>query len=140
MTPNTESSSEYSHIVFFDGVCGLCNKSVDWILARDLNHRFMFAPLQGPSAQKYLPKSDIENMNSIVVFANGKPLREFRAVIEILIVLGPPWLMLAKFLKFIPVFLGNLGYNMIAKCRYKFWGKSSHCRVPTPEERKRFLP
>jgi predicted DCC family thiol-disulfide oxidoreductase YuxK len=132
-------------IVLFDGVCVVCNRSVDWLLRRDTSGLLSFAPLQGETAARVRavwPEVVPDGLDTVVyVDRSGSPphvwLRS-RAVREILETLGGgPGLAL---LRILPAPVADLGYRIFARLRYTLFGRRDACRVPTPEERLRFLP
>jgi predicted DCC family thiol-disulfide oxidoreductase YuxK len=125
-------------VIFFDGVCGLCNGFVDFILKIDKKGQFKFSPLQSEYAQKNLPKEYTEDLKSVVYLKNGKLLSQTEAVIEILKDNGGVW-KLAAVGKILPEFIRDGAYNMVAQNRYKMFGKKETCRLPNPEERARFV-
>ena len=126
-------------IIFFDGVCGLCNRFVDSLLKRDTQAVFLFAPLQGETAQTLLSKNDTETLDSIVFWERGKTFRRSTAVMRVLRKLSGIWACLGWGLWIIPKPLRDLGYKLVAVNRYRLFGKKETCRLPTPEERSRFL-
>jgi predicted DCC family thiol-disulfide oxidoreductase YuxK len=126
-------------IVFFDGVCGLCNSSVDFVLRHDRQGRMRFAPLQGETAARLLPAEDRDNLGSLVLWEDGRAYRRSTAVVRILSKLGGGWTVLAAGMWLIPAPLRNAGYRIVAKLRYRLFGKKETCRLPSPEERSRFL-
>ncbi|MCA9025689.1 MAG: DUF393 domain-containing protein [Planctomycetaceae bacterium] len=126
-------------VLFFDGVCGLCSHAVDFVMARDTQATFRFAPLQGETARAMLPEADIVNLDSMAVAINGSIYRRSSAVVRILWQLGPLWRFCGWALWLIPLPLRDLGYKLVAKWRYRLFGKHETCRLPTPEERERFL-
>ncbi len=126
-------------IVYFDGVCGLCNELVDWLMRKDSQGKFRFAPLQGETARRELPSTDVENLASIVISKNQAVYRQSDAIVQLLLEL-PGWGPAARALQLIPRPLRDLGYKLVAKNRYQVWGKKETCRIPTKEERARFLP
>jgi predicted DCC family thiol-disulfide oxidoreductase YuxK len=127
-------------ILFFDGVCGLCNWSVDFVLKRDSRGEFQFAPLQGDTAKALLHPADLRDLKTIVLMIDNQTYRKSAAVVRILWRLGPYWQLMGSLLWLIPLPLRNLGYTLIATNRYSLFGKKESCRMPTPEERMRFLP
>ena len=127
-------------ILFFDGVCGLCNWSVDFVLKRDLRGVFQFAPLQGETAQALLTRQDVNQLDSVVLWIGGLKYRKSAAVVRVLWQLGYGWLVLGVVIWLIPLPLRNLGYSIVARNRYQLFGKKETCRLPTPAERNRFLP
>ena len=126
-------------IVFFDGVCGLCNSSVDFVLRHDRDGRLRFAALQGATAEQLLPPPDRQSLGSLVLWDEGHLYRRSTAVVRILWKLGSFWKVPASLLWLVPAPLRNLGYRVVAALRYRLFGKKSACRMPTPAERSRFL-
>jgi predicted DCC family thiol-disulfide oxidoreductase YuxK len=127
-------------IVFFDGVCGLCNRTVDFLLKRDTRGVFRFAPLQGETAQRLLTAADVESLNSLVFFDGTNLYRRSAGTVRIFWRLGGLWKVPAALLWLVPLPIRNAGYRAIAAYRYRWFGKKETCRMPTPEERERFLP
>ena len=128
------------NILFFDGICGLCNKAVDFVLVRDLRLRVKFAPLQGDTARALLAPADRENLDSMVFWMEGVTYRKSAAAVRVLWQLGFGWQVVGALLWLVPLPLRNLGYEIVARNRYRFFGKRETCRLPTPAERARFLP
>jgi predicted DCC family thiol-disulfide oxidoreductase YuxK len=130
----------HKSIVFFDGVCNLCNGTVQFLLKIDKHQRLQFGSLQGESAKRILPTYQIspEKLSSIIFIHQNKVYTESSAVLEIFSVIGGPWTTLYIF-KLIPSYIRNGIYRIVARYRYKWFGKRSSCRVPTPSERERFL-
>ncbi len=125
-------------IIFFDGYCGLCNGFVDFILKFDKNAVFKFSPLQSEFAKTKLNQSDVEDLKSVVVLINDKTYRKAEAALKALAELGWPWKILLIF-SLLPEKVLNLFYDLIAANRYRIFGKRETCRLPTPEERERFI-
>jgi len=135
----SETSGE-SLTIYFDGVCNLCNASVNWIILRDMSQIFSYASLQGESARSNLPPHIVNSLSSIILrFPDGRLFFESDAVIEILKRL-PGYAVWASLLGLLPRFFRNFFYQLIAKNRYRLFGKRDTCRLPTPEEKARFLP
>lgn len=137
---STESAAPAENIVFFDGVCGFCNAWVDFWLRRDRRERLRFAPLQGETARARLNPADVVNLHSLVFWTPRGCYRRTTAVVHIGWTLGGFWSLLATLLWLIPRPLRDAGYALIARNRYRFFGKKETCRLPTPAERARFLP
>ena len=125
-------------IVFFDGVCNLCNGAVQFILKRDKKELFKFSALQSNFANKTLPSEEVNSLSSIILMHQGKILRESDAVIAISEELGYPWKLL-KIALIIPKFIRDKVYQLIANNRYKLFGKKDQCMIPTPELINRFI-
>jgi predicted DCC family thiol-disulfide oxidoreductase YuxK len=135
-----ECSRDDAPIIYFDGVCGLCNRSVDRVMAWDREQVFRFAPLQGETAAARLSPEDTRNLDSLVVQVDGKTYHRSSAVVRILWRLGGVAGLFGTLLWLIPRPLRDLGYRVVATNRYRMFGKKETCRMPTPEERARFLP
>jgi len=127
------------NIIFFDGVCGLCNGFVIFILQCDRKKHFRYSPLQGETAKKYLPAQAIESLDSIIYLTRaGEILSASDAVIAILTALGGGWKLMSLF-KVIPRPIRDFVYGLVAKYRYRIFGKRDQCFVPLGEERLLFL-
>jgi predicted DCC family thiol-disulfide oxidoreductase YuxK len=127
-------------ILFFDGVCGLCNWAIDFVLKRDLQGNLQFAPLQGETARVLLSPEDVNDLNTMVLYVGGRTYRKSAAAVRVLWQLGLGWQIAGTILWLIPLPLRDLGYSLVASNRYRMFGKKETCRLPTPEERSRFLP
>ena len=133
--------SQVEHpIVFFDGHCGLCNNTVDWILRKDRSHAFRFSPLQGQTAGdlfKGVPEDEL--MRSFWLQDEKGLHRRSTAMLRVLKRLGG-FASLGYAAIVVPAPVRDWFYNLIAKNRYKIWGRSETCRIPSAEERAYFLP
>ncbi|HEY4259039.1 MAG TPA: DCC1-like thiol-disulfide oxidoreductase family protein [Schlesneria sp.] len=127
-------------ILFFDGVCGLCSNAVDFVMVRDYQQAIKFAPLQGDTARSLLTAADVENLNTMILWVKGRSYRKSAAAVRVLWRLSLGWKIIGTLLWLIPLPLRNLGYTLVARNRYRFFGKKESCRLPTPAERLRFLP
>lgn len=123
------------YIVFFDGVCTLCNESVDRLIKWDKNKVLRYASLQSNVAEVHLSKifADGNQPNSIVLYENGEVFVKSDAVIRIGQLLGDIY-SVSVLGKILPRRLRDALYDYIAKNRYKWFGKKETCRLPTPEE------
>ena len=139
MSKESDNTTIDQSIVFFDGVCGLCSHTVDFLLRLDSKARLKFAPLQGQTATTIVPENVRENLNTFVFASNGKLHYRTGALARILMTIGGFWKLVGAALWVIPSPARNLGYKIVAKYRYKMFGKHEACRLPTVEERKRFL-
>ena len=128
---------QLQRIIFFDGVCGLCNAWVDFILKRDKAGIFSFAPFQGNYAKEMEPEAS-ENLNTMIYLASGQRYYRTGAVLRILRDLGGIW-SLAWIFWLVPFFIRDFFYGLIARNRYRIFGKIKNCRIPTSEEKVRFL-
>ncbi|MBI3511014.1 MAG: DUF393 domain-containing protein [Bacteroidetes bacterium] len=127
-------------IVLFDGVCNYCNTKVNFIIRHDNKDHFRFTPLQSALAKKILTDHglDPEQMNSFVLYENDKCFFKTTAILRMAKHLGGLYPLLYALI-IIPAPIRDIYYNIIAKNRYKWWGKKESCMVPTPEVRKKFL-
>lgn len=127
-------------VVLFDGVCNLCNGFINWVLDRDPDGKIMFGSLQSAEAKALLKDfgQDENYLNSILVIKNGKLYKNSRAVLEICKTLGGMYSLVYVFI-IVPPFIRDWVYGIIARNRYKWFGVSDTCRVPTPEIKNRFL-
>jgi predicted DCC family thiol-disulfide oxidoreductase YuxK len=126
-------------VIFFDGVCGLCNAWVDFVVARDRQGRFRFSPLQGEAARDWLQMTPETSLDSVALVDAAGVHRKSDAVWRILAQLGGVWRPLAWLLRLMPRPVRDWGYDFVARRRYKWFGKKETCRLPTPAERERFL-
>ena len=136
-----------TNVLFFDGVCGLCNRSVDFVLSRDRRGTIRFAPLQGETAESVVSgewqvASGGQRPITTVVWldSSGREFVRSAAAVRVLWQLGRVWWLIGWLLWLIPLPLRDLGYRIIAANRYRLFGKKETCRLPTPSERARFLP
>ena len=127
-------------ILFFDGVCGLCNRFVDFMLRTDSQHRFRYAPLQGETARRLLGQQEqTGGPRSFVFLEKDRLFEQSNAVLLTLSRLGGTWRLVAV-LYVVPRPLRDFVYRIVARYRYQWFGKRDVCRVPAPEEQDRFLP
>ena len=127
-------------VILFDGVCNLCNGTVQFILKRDKQSRFKFASLQGEFGQRTLTRFGLEetNPNSFVLLEGEKIYTHSRGALRIFLHLGGIWKMLYAFI-IVPRFIRDAVYNFIARNRYKWFGKRSICYLPTVNIKDRFI-
>lgn len=127
-------------VIFFDGVCNLCNGAVQFVIKRDAKNHFKFAALQSNYAKEQLSAYDlkVEQGQSFVLLEDGKVYEQSTAALRVARGLNGLWPMLYAFI-IVPTFLRNAVYKFIARNRYKWFGKSESCWVPTPELRNKFL-
>ncbi len=124
-------------IVFFDGVCNLCNAFVDWLIRRDKKHALHFASLQGLAAAEKV-QSFSRELNTVIYFRNESIHQKSEAIIYIFFDLGGFGRIAFVFL-LIPRFIRDSIYDLVAKYRYSLFGLRQTCRLPTPEEKNFFL-
>ncbi|RYG18566.1 MAG: DUF393 domain-containing protein [Chitinophagaceae bacterium] len=128
-------------VIFFDGVCNLCNASVQFVIARDSKNYFKFAALQSDLAVSKLANYSLQvkQGDSFVLLENGKVYEQSTAALRVAKRLSGLWPLLYAFIV-VPPFIRNWVYKVIARNRYKWFGKQESCWVPTPELRSRFYP
>ena len=127
-------------VLFFDGVCGLCNRFVDFILRNDRRGALRLAPLQGATAESVLSAHERESLSSVVLQVGDRSFRRSAAVVRVLWRLGLFWKVAGTLMWLVPLPLRDLGYKVVAGNRYRLFGRKETCRMPTPEERDRLLP
>jgi predicted DCC family thiol-disulfide oxidoreductase YuxK len=127
-------------IVFFDGVCNLCNGSVQFIIARDPSNYFRFASLQSAAAERLLAEHgyDAGSLSSVILLENGRMYERSTAALRIARRLAGGWWMLSVF-TIVPRGVRDAIYEWIASNRYRWFGRRDECMIPTPEMRSRFV-
>lgn len=141
MENTTDTASLQHHaLILFDGVCNLCNSSVNFIIDRDPDGYFQFAALQDEAARPILAQYSLsaEYTGSIVLVEDGQCYRQSEAALRIARHLQGAWPLLYHFI-LLPRPLRDTLYDWIARNRYRWFGKRDSCRIPTPELRMRFL-
>jgi predicted DCC family thiol-disulfide oxidoreductase YuxK len=123
-------------VILFDGVCHLCNGFVQFVLRQDRAGQFAFAPLQSEFARQRLGKLHLE---SVVLWDGGEIQEGEAAVLRILARLPRPWPWLAAMARLFPAPLRAWGYGLIARHRYRLFGREETCMLPRPEWKGRFL-
>ena len=128
-------------VVLFDGVCNLCNGSVQWIIARDPAAFFHFAPLQSDAARRLLAEvgraAPVGDPETILLVEHGRVFERSTAALRIARRLRGPARWLAAFL-IVPAPIRDACYRFIARHRYRWFGRREECRLPTPELSSRF--
>ena len=128
------------YVVLFDGVCNLCNSSVNWIIDHDKRNEFRFASLQSDYGQQVINKFNLqgEYLNTVILVDGDRLYTRSAAVLKIAGIIGGVWGLLTVFL-IVPAFIRDIVYNFIARNRYRWFGKKESCRIPTPELKSKFL-
>ncbi|MCK6549557.1 DCC1-like thiol-disulfide oxidoreductase family protein [Myxococcota bacterium] len=132
-------------IILYDGVCGLCNQVVQFVLPRDRKNQFQFAQLQSELGQALLKKhgkpTDVLD-TFYLVLDHDQPTEHLigraRAGLRVAVALGGPWILLGLFLA-LPDFILDPAYDFVAKNRYRWFGRTEACMLPKPEWRHKFL-
>jgi len=127
-------------IVLYDGVCGLCNRTVRWLLRRDRG-RLWYAPLQGPTAARLRERHPRipATLSSVVLVEDGRVHLRSKAFLYLARHLTRPWRWL-WWLRWIPGLLLDPGYWLVAALRYRLFGKYDSCRLPGDDQRAQLLP
>lgn len=135
------AGAEAGPLVLYDGVCGLCARSVRWILRRERDHAIRFAPLQGETAaalRARYPRIPA-TLESVVYLDAGRVHLRSKAFLYAARHLRAPWRWAHAF-RWLPALLLDLGYRLVAALRYRLFGKLDNCELPSLEHRARFLP
>jgi predicted DCC family thiol-disulfide oxidoreductase YuxK len=141
-----------SAVVLFDGVCNFCDASVNFIIERDREGYFKFAPLQSNEGRRLAnqygfesatagedqPANDLIPIDSVILIEDGSAFTHSTAALRILRQLGPPWSWLYAFIV-VPAAVRDFFYRLFARYRYRFFGRKDQCMIPTPAVRARFL-
>lgn len=129
-----------NRVVFYDGVCNFCNSSVNFIIRHERNDELKFAALQSDIAQEFLTQRELKSMDfDSIIYTDGDTLYlKSSAAFEIAGFLNAPWYYIRIF-KFLPKFITDFFYDLIAKNRYKIFGRSDACIIPSQEIRNRFI-
>lgn len=132
-------------VLLYDGVCGLCNRTVQFVLRYDREKKFRFAALQSAFAAKLLAKkgvdaSDLNSFYIVVIREEGEVLLERSdAVLFVMERLPGIWPAVARVLRLIPRGIRDWGYRVIARSRYQLFGKYDTCPLPSEADRERFI-
>jgi predicted DCC family thiol-disulfide oxidoreductase YuxK len=133
------------HLVFYDGECGFCDYIVQFIMKQDSKELFDFAPLQGTTAAKMLKQlpPEIVNKDSLILIEDYQTSHSHvyvlgKGAFRICWLLGSAWA-IPGMISFLPSFLYDWGYRLVAKNRKKLF-KNESCVIPTKEKKDRFLP
>ena len=127
-------------ILFYDGACGLCDRSVRWIMQRDRAQRIRFAPLQGKTYADLGHTDKPDDLSTIVALIDGELLTRSDAALAIGRELGGLWKLLARLASIVPRPVRDACYRLIARHRLRFFGGPEACRLPNSGERERLLP
>jgi predicted DCC family thiol-disulfide oxidoreductase YuxK len=137
--------TNFRYLLFYDGNCGLCDYAVQTVLKADKKKQFVFAPLAGETASRYLRKlpPEIRYSDSLVLIqdyesAAPKIYLFAKGAFRIAWLLGWPWILIG-WLSFLPGFLFDWAYHLVARYRHRFF-PADRCTLPTQKQKSRFLP
>jgi predicted DCC family thiol-disulfide oxidoreductase YuxK len=134
-----DTTAQEKAILLFDGVCNLCNASVNFVIKRDTHNRFLFASLQSETGKQLVKKFSLsESLDSFVLIENGIAYTRSIAALRVLKKLGGIWSLSFVFM-IVPSFIRNGVYNFVSRNRYRWFGKKESCMIPTAELKKKFL-
>jgi len=138
---STDEARSTKHLLLYDGTCGFCASSVQWVLRRDRRGTLRFAALQGDTARPMLARHpQLADVDSVVwVGESGEVRVRSAAALAVARYLGGGWSVVARLAALIPGPIRDWGYDLIARHRHKLTRNGPECLVPSPEERRRFL-
>ena len=137
----TNHLTEQYVVVLYDGECGFCNHWLRWILKHKPSENIRFLPLQSDEGKNILKHHKIRyDLTSIIVAHKGKIYQKSTAIHFILKNVSSSIRHLGIVLSITPTFLADMVYSIVAKHRHRIMGNTDSCGIPTPEERKFFLP
>ncbi|MCG8608354.1 DUF393 domain-containing protein [bacterium] len=133
-------TTEEEKIVFFDGVCNFCNRTVDFLFENNSKRNLMYSPLQSDFAKHFLSERQIRDatLHTVYYYTSGRVHKKSSAILRLCAQLKGFYPLFTVFLA-VPPFLRDLVYDLIAKNRYKMFGKRDRCRIPSVDEKKYFL-
>lgn len=133
-------SIDQKPILLFDGICNLCNSSVQFVLKRDLNEQLLFASLQSDASKNKLLQYNLKNtdLSSIVLIEENQVYQKSTAVFKICSYLTWPWRFFAL-VRYLPVSLTDYFYDIIARNRYRWFGKQDYCTTSMSKYKNRFI-
>ncbi len=135
--------------MLYDGLCGVCNTAVQWVIKRDHADRFRFAPQQSAVAAAILFRHGIDHeamleSNSVYLVLDAgseheRLLTQSDVTVNMLMLLGGRWRVLGRILRAVPLFIRNAAYRMFARNRYRLSGQHEVCPVPSEAEQMKFV-
>lgn len=127
-------------VILFDGVCNFCNGTVNFLIRQDKKKKLRFAALQSEAGQRMLEEHHLpaHDFDSFILVENSKVYKSSTAALRVAMHLRWYWKW-AQIFWILPAFIRNALYNVIARNRYKWFGRKEACMIPTPEVKERFL-
>lgn len=140
LDPSVHEWTKHKRLILFDGVCNWCNAWVSFVIAHDPNRQFKFGTLQSEPAQRILRDLDLSTRDyqTFLLLEGGHVYTKSTAALRVLRQLSWWWL-LYYLCVLVPVPLRDVVYDFVARHRYRWLGKAATCRIPTQEERDRFV-
>lgn len=133
-------TKDKSNIIFFDGVCNLCNFWVKYVVRNDPDGVFYFSSLQSEFAGNFLRQNNINSdFETIIFFTEGRFFKESDAVVSILFKIGGFNRLLSRIIKPLPIKFRDGLYKFVSRNRYRLFGKKEYCVIPDQNVKKRFL-
>lgn len=131
---------ETRRVILFDGVCNLCNAAVRFIINRDPHGLFAFAPIQSPTGQRLTQRHQINttDLDTLILIVDDKIYTRSSAALMIARYLQRPWPMMYGFI-LLPAIIRDAVYRMLARNRYRMFGRLDVCMNPTADVKDRFL-
>ncbi|HET7393735.1 MAG TPA: thiol-disulfide oxidoreductase DCC family protein [Candidatus Binatia bacterium] len=132
--------SEVPNLILFDGVCNLCNASVQFVIRHDRAGKFRFAAIQSEIGREIFQRHGLDpaKLQTFVFITDGRIFLRSDAAIEVVARFGGAWKLL-RVLSLVPRSLRDAIYSFIAQNRYRWFGRQEVCMIPTPEIKERFL-
>jgi predicted DCC family thiol-disulfide oxidoreductase YuxK len=129
-----------SAVVIFDGVCNLCAASVRFVLRHEAEPQLLFTPLQSPAGARLMREHGFspDDVKTFVLVVDGKAYAKSDAAIRVTQYFRGPWKLMGL-MRIVPRPLRDWGYDLVARNRYRWFGRVDECMVPTPELRARFI-
>ncbi len=129
-----------SKVILFDGVCNFCNSSINFVIDKDKRDVFRFASLQSGFGQKCLQDFNLplDKFSTLILVSGNNHYTRSSAALRIAKDISFPYNLSYAFI-IVPPFIRNIFYDLIARNRYKWFGKKEVCRIPSPEERAKFI-
>lgn len=145
MTEAERNAMEGRALLLYDGVCALCNGSVRFLLKHDTQDKFRYTPLESNLGREVLARLNIHTFpDGVMLLTDALTPREHLyqrsdAVATALQYLGAPWRLMGRMLALIPRTLRDWGYGIVARFRYRLFGRYTTCPIPPPDQRSRLL-
>jgi predicted DCC family thiol-disulfide oxidoreductase YuxK len=136
----TKSVTTKDNVVFFDGVCVLCNGTVDILMKVDSKRIFKYSSLQGEHARKVLEPRHVDSVSSVILRSGGAVYEKSEAVVRVLLMLGGIYKVAGLVMSAAPYFILDKLYDFVARNRYSVFGKTDSCSIPAAEDKHLFIP